>query len=309
MKVLCVGLMVCDLLVKPVDPKILKMDTCRAEAVDLKIGGDACNVAVNLQQLGISVKLMSAVGDDFFGRYIMESLTRQKLNTDLIHIYEHDETSRSAVLISENGDRCFISRKGACHRLQASGVTNEILKEFDILYIGSIGDLPGFESSGFADLLRRAKRLGLITVADVTGEADRSAMEKLKEAFPYLDVFLPSIREARNMTGATEAEACLKAFEREGIQRACIKMGEKGSGILENGALHIIPAYPADCVDTTGAGDAFAAGFIAGITLGCGDRKCCDIGNYVGSRVVEQIGAYAELENMETIIKQLTGEV
>lgn len=176
MRVLCVGLTVCDLLVKPVDPAVLKTDTCTADALDIRIGGDACNVAAALREMGVSVSLMSAVGDDFFGRYILECLREKKLGTDLVCIRE-EETARSAVLISSSGERCFISRKGACHKLRPADVTDKILAEFDILYIGSVGDLPEFEGKGLADLLARAGRLRLKTVLDVTGEVDGGSMK------------------------------------------------------------------------------------------------------------------------------------
>lgn len=308
MRVLCAGLMVCDLLIKPVDSSTLEMDTCTADALDIRIGGDACNVAVNLQEMGVSVSLMSAVGEDFFGRYIVDCLKEKNLSTDLIFTRK-EETARSAVLISNAGERCFVSRKGACHKLHPSDVTDKILKGFDILYIGSVGDLPEFEGKRLADLLMRARRLGLKTVLDVSGEVDGAVMNNLKEAFAHLDVFLPSIREARNMAGAAGAEECLKILESEQVRTVCIKMGEEGSGLLKNGKLHVIPPYRADCIDTTGAGDAFVSGFIAGITLGYDPEKCCALGNYVGSKTVEQIGAQVKLEKLETIVENLTVEV
>ncbi len=308
MRVLCVGLTVCDLLVKPVDRAVLKLDTCTADALTVNIGGDACNVAVNLREMGVSVSLMSAVGEDFFGRYIMDCLKEKDLGTDLIRTGK-EETARSAVLISNAGERCFISRKGACHKLRPSDVTDDILKDFDILYIGSVGDLPAFEGESLAGLFARAKRFGLKTVLDVTGEVDRTTMRNMKEAFAHLDVFLPSIREARNMTGAAEAEECLKILESEQVQTVCIKMGEAGSVLLRDGTLRRIPPYPADCADTTGAGDAFVSGFIAGITLGYDPEKCCALGNYAGSKAVEQLGAQVKLEKLETIVQNLTVEV
>lgn len=308
MRVLCVGLTVCDLLVKPVDSTVLELDTCTADALDISIGGDACNVAANLREMGVSVSLMSAVGEDFFGRYIVDCLREKNLGTDLICTGK-EETARSAVLISNAGERRFISRKGACHKLRPSDVTDDILREFDILYIGSVGDLPEFEGNGLTGLLARAKRLRLKTILDVTGEVNELTMKNMKEAFTHLDVFLPSIREARNMTGAADAEECLKILESEQVQTVCIKMGEEGSVLLREGKLHRIPPCHANCADTTGAGDAFVSGFIAGITLGYDPEKCCVLGNYAGGKAVEQLGAQVKLEKLETIVQNLTIEV
>ena len=308
MKVLCVGLMVCDVLVKPVSAEVLKMDTCTAESVDLKVGGDACNVAVNLQGLGADATLLSAVGDDFYGKFILDYLVQKGLDTDQI-LTRGRETSRTAVLISENGDRCFLSKKGACHQLSPEDVTDAILENFDVLYIGSIGDLPLFDRGNLAGLLARAKRLGLITALDVTGEVDGETLSRLEQAFPYLDLFLPSIREAQNMTGYREPEDCLRALADKKINTVCMKMGEKGSAFLKEGTLHLIPAFPACCVDTTGAGDAFVSGFLAAMTCRCTKEICCKVGNYTGGRAVEHLGAHVELGNIHDIIEKVTDEV
>lgn len=308
MKVLCVGLMVCDVLVKPVSAEVLKMDTCTAESVDLKVGGDACNVAVNLQGLGADATLLSAVGDDFYGKFILDYLVQKGLDTDQI-LTRGRETSRTAVLISENGDRCFLSKKGACHQLSPEDVTDAILENFDVLYIGSIGDLPQFDRGNLAGLLARAKRLGLITALDVTGEVDEETLSRMEQAFPYLDLCLPSIREAQNMTGCREPEDCLRALADKKINTVCMKMGAKGSAFLKEGTLSLIPAFPACCVDTTGAGDAFVSGFLAAMTCGGTKELCCRVGNYTGGRAVEHLGAHVELGNIQDIIEKVTDEV
>ena len=196
MRVLCVGLLVCDIVIKPVTKQTLEQDTSTADVIDITIGGDACNVARGLKQLGLDVSLMSIVGDDYWGKFILEQLSSSGLETKFIKCHT-PPTSISAVLVSVSGNRSFVSLKGSCHQLQPDDISDEILKEHEILYVGSAGDLPGFEYEPLRKLLARAKVLGLKTIMDLTGEITSSFLDCIKNSFEYLDAFVPSIREVK----------------------------------------------------------------------------------------------------------------
>ncbi len=304
MKVLCVGLMVCDIVVKPVDTDTFEKDTYTAENIEILVGGDAANVAYNINSLGLEVTLLSAVGSDFFADYILKHLKDNDLSTDYV-LRKEGITSKSAVLISDKGERAFISQKGACHNVTCEEVTEEILKSHDILYIGSAGDLPHFEGENLTALLQRARSLGLKTVLDVTGEVDQEWLKENKSALQYLDVFLPSIREAKRISGCKTEKDCLDFFASCGVKTTCIKLGKLGSCVLVNNEVMVIPPYDAKRVDTTGAGDSFVAGFIAGIISGLNETNCCKLGNYTGSITVSDIGAQVKLRPLSEILNKL----
>ena len=111
------------------------------------------------------------------------------------------------------------------------------------------------------------------------------------------------------MTGCREPEDCLRALADKKINTVCMKMGEKGAAFLKEDTLHLVPAFPARCVDTTGAGDAFVSGFLAAMARRCTREVCCRVGNYTGGRAVEHLGAHVELGNIDDIIKKVTDEV
>ena len=304
MRVLCVGLLVCDIVIKPVTKQTLEQDTSTADVIDITIGGDACNVARGLKQLGLDVSLMSIVGDDYWGKFILEQLSSSGLETKFIKCHT-PPTSISAVLVSDSGNRSFVSLKGSCHQLQPDDISDEILKEHEILYVGSAGDLPGFEYEPLRKLLARAKVLGLKTIMDLTGEITSSFLDCIKNSFEYLDAFVPSIREVKGLFSKETAEDCLRCMSSFGVKNSCIKLGDKGSEVLEDGRPIIIKPFPAICIDSTGAGDAFVAGYIAGMASGFSNRECCLIGNYTGGCAVTQIGADAHLGNLNEILRNL----
>ena len=104
MKILCVGLMVCDVLVKPVSGELFSKDHTMVDALELSVGGDAFNVASNLKALGVESRLVSAVGKDRIGRFVRETLEDMGLETDGIMDSEMP-TAATVVMISANGER------------------------------------------------------------------------------------------------------------------------------------------------------------------------------------------------------------
>ena len=128
-------------------------------------------------------------------------------------------------------------------------------------------------------------------------------LDKISEALPYLDIFMPSIAEAKKLAGVDdddgyrEIAARLKAL---GPKNIVVKLGNKGAYMLtENGEEMLAPTYTSiKPVDTTGAGDAFCAGFIAGLSLGKAYDECLRLGNAVGTSCVRKIGASAGILSM-----------
>lgn len=298
MKILCAGLAVCDILIKPVEDTCLKVDTSEVDTIKLKGGGDAFNVAVNLAALGVKSALAARIGKDMLGQAIMEQAANAGVDTNMV-LEAELPTSSSAVLIQKNGQRSFLSYKGACHTFSEKDISNETLKQYDCLYIGSAFDLPALDGMGMANLLKRAQKASLKTALDTTGEA--KDFELLRPALAYVNYFLPSIREALSLSKAKRAEDAANFFHIHGARTVIIKMGAEGCLISENGNQLKVPAYPAKVVDTTGAGDAFVAGFLAACCNGLSLRGCAALGNAAGAECVSKLGASGTLESYEQL--------
>ena len=302
-KVLCAGLMVCDILVKPVLPEFIGRDSAEVEHIGLAGGGDAFNVASNLAALGVPVSLASRAGNDELGAWLLNKVRARGIN-DHIPLLDGARTSTSVVAIRPDSERTFLLYRGACHTMPQEDVTDAMLARHDIFYLGSAFDLPGMDKcNGIATLLERARRQGLFTVLDLTTDLTPAHLDILKPALPWVSLFMPSRGEALGLTGKTNPADAARVFQSMGCGSVVVKLGAKGCLVLtdENCTTH--PAYPARVVDTTGAGDAFVAAFIAGLVKGLPMETCARLGNAAGSVCVTVIGANGALQNFEQLEK------
>lgn len=115
-------------------------------------------------------------------------------------------TSVTAVLIHPDGERNFVVQKGASQQLREEEISDELLKAYDMIYIGSACGLPELEGESLTRLLKRAKDLGRLTAMDITGEALQEKASQLLPALALLDYFLPSSYEAMELSGEKTPE-------------------------------------------------------------------------------------------------------
>lgn len=299
--ILCVGIAVCDVLIKPVSEETLKRDTSRAQFVKLLGGGDAFNAAGNMASLGAKVRLVSGVGRDELGDMLRGSLARQGVEAYLV---EKDEpTSAAAVLIRPDGERSFVSYHGASHQLSEPDIPDAVFEGAGTMYVGSANGLPGLDGEGTARLMRRAKSAGLITALDVTGEVSREKLEALSNILTHVDIFMPSRREACRLTGIGDPLEAARVFASLGPRTVVVKCGAEGCVALSEGAQYASPGFPAEVVDTTGAGDAFVSGFLAARERGYALPECLDFANAAGAVCVGRVGASGTLSGFDQLIR------
>ena len=304
MKVLCAGLTVCDLIFRPMSIEVLQRDTSTAQNIKLSGGGDAYNVAMNLSALGEKVDILTKIGTDDLGEYLFQKLEKGGIGVKWCKRVEIP-TSASGVFIKEDGERSFLSYKGACHSLCKEDFTTACLEEMEYLYLGSAFDLPELDGIGIAEVFKMAQCAGVKTILDTTGEPKVEDMTWFSKVLEHTDYFLPSLREAKLLTGQEKAEAAANTFLSCGVGTVVIKLGEQGSLLVDRESKKRIAAFPAKAVDTTGAGDAFVAGFIKGLTEGHTALQCAMYGNVLGSLAVEQLGASGHEYKKEEIERRL----
>ncbi len=304
MKVLCAGLTVCDLIFRPVSSEMLQRDTSTAEDIKLAGGGDAYNVAMNLSALGEKVELLTKIGTDDLGEYLLQKLKMAGIGVKWCKRV-NIPTSASGVFIKEDGERSFLSYKGACHSLEKVDFVQEVFIDIKYFYLGSAFDLPQLDKAGMAEVFANAQAAGIKTILDTTGEPEIKDMEWFSEVLKHTDYFLPSLREARLLTGRQIPEEAARSFLECGAKTVVVKLGEEGCLIRNSETEKRIPAFPTEAVDTTGAGDAFVAGFIRGLLQGFPLEQCAAYGNVIGSLAVETIGASGHEYKKEEIERRL----
>jgi len=305
MDVACLGLMVCDILVKPITKEILEKDSARVEFVKMCSGGDALNVAMILHKLGVDAGIIGQVGNDGFGRFLLDAAAEGGVDTRGVAVTDEYGTSTSVVMIHPDGERSFAYYGGATDMLHVNDVNFEIIRGAKALFVGSAFGLTALDGEGLTQILRKARAEGIATVLDVTGNPDADSMAMLRPALAYTDMFLPSYYEAKSMTGKDGAEEIARALMKAGVPLVVIKMGNRGCFICSNAEQLFVPAFPVDAVDTTGAGDSFVSGFLTGYLHGWPLHKCGRFANACGALCVLEAGATTGVKGFDQVMSLL----
>lgn len=163
--------------------------------------------------------------------------------------------------------------------------------------------MPGFDGQPTANVLKKAKGLGVTTALDTAWDSKGQWMKLLEPCLEYIDYAVPSIEEARMVTGKHDPADVAQVLMDRGVGTVALKMGSKGCYIKSADAELRIPIYKVDAVDANGAGDAFAAGFLAGLANGWDLERTGKFGNATGAFCVTALGATTGIKDQATIEK------
>ena len=207
------------------------------------------------------------------------------------------------VMVSADGERTFFHYLGANGELCYDDINFDIIREAKILHIAGAFLMPKFDGESTARVLKQARDLGIITSLDTAWDSRGNWMSLLEPCLHHLDIFMPSIEEARMITGKEEPSQISEFLLSYGIGTVALKMGENGSYIRTRDWETYVPIYKVQAVDATGAGDAFAAGFLAGVSKGWDYREAAKLANAVGACCTTAMGATAGIKNMQETLK------
>jgi sugar/nucleoside kinase (ribokinase family) len=309
-RVLCVGLVVCDVPLRPIPKTILEQDVCFIEVPEFSTGGDALNVAVTLTKLGLPAVLCGLVGKDTNGDFILKRLGELGVDTRGIGRHPRLGTVVSYILIEPGGERHFVVSNDLSAALTGDDVPDDLIAEADYVYFGSAMCMAAMDRGGAAALFEKARRLGKTTLVDTAGcdpSLGTAYWRKLLD--PMLretDVFMPSYEEAAVLTGRREPEGIREELASCGLQLLVIKLGAKGCYVTDFRDEWRIPAFDEfEPLDTTGAGDSFVGGFIRGLTEGWKPETAAVFANAVAGFNITRLGATGGVPDFETVLRYL----
>lgn len=303
MKMLCIGMMVCDTLLSPVPSNILTLDSVKIDKPSVCCGGDALNVAIGLAKLGNSVSVAGRVARDANGKFILNECNKYGIHASGVVYEEECATAASYALIDENGERHFLSEKSIFEKLSGEDISDEAIEETDMIYIGSAMAMRKMDEGGIKDVFLRAHRLGKMTVMDAAynlEDPERDWLSYLAPAFMETDVFFPSMDEAVKITGQTDPELIAECFKKFPMKAFGVKMGAKGCFVTDFKEKRFIKCPEGlPVVDTTGAGDSFMAGLMTGLARGFDVFSGSEFASCVASKNVGSIGGIAGIPDYE----------
>lgn len=302
-KILCVGSVTADIMVKPAD-SIPTPGTLRGvESISMHVGGCAANAAIDLAKLGVPVRLCCRLGQDQFGDFVLQTAREAGVDTSATVQAAEPGTTISVVCIQSGGERSFLYYPGSAGAFCIGDIPKGAADGCDIVFVAGAMILSSFDGEPCAAFLREMRGQGKFTVLDTGWDFEDVWLPKLAEALPFLDLFMPSYEEAVKLSGRTELPEIAGFFRERGVGRIVIKVGKDGAYLEENeGEGTLLPTYPNVPVkDTTGAGDAFCAGFLAGLAQDWDFQSCGAFANAAGTHCVMEIGASAGIKSLEDI--------
>lgn len=286
-----VGILVADHLCDPIPrvPEAGELILC--ERLPLSIGGCASNAAVDLARLGVNVGVVGCVGRDYFGRFVVDTLDAAGVNVQYVRQLDNVETSGTLIVNVQGQDRRFIHARGANGLLSADHVPLDELKRVKVLYVGGYLLMPSLEPRKLAGLFKLARSHGVKTVLDVVLPGPGEHWDALEPVLAETDLFLPNSDEAAVITHLADPIEQAERFRSAGAETVVITRGGSGSVLVSPREQLRAATYEMEYRGGTGSGDAFDAGFIAGLLAGEDNRGCLRWGSAVGASCVRSISA------------------
>jgi len=271
---------------------------------DIVSGGSASNTIVGLAQLGIKTGFLGRIGKDSYGEVYKNDLYKYNINA---HLTEADEASGVAsTFISKDGERTFGTYLGAAALLKAEDLKKEDFAGYDYFYI------EGYLVQNY-DLIRTAiqlaKNAGAKVILDMASfNIVEDSRDFLLEIIPqYVDIVFANQQEAETLLNLDVEETIGILAQRTEI--TIVKVGAKGSWIQKGEERVLVPALKVPCVDSTGAGDLYASGFLYGLINDYPLSVCGEIGTLLAGEVIQEVGAKISDRKWDKLKSQIAAMV
>ncbi len=304
-KVAAVGILVADVM-SPITEMPKRGELSRVASITAHNGGNAMTAALNLGRLGVESCLVGKVGDDIFGKFLIEKLIEGGVSTDGVKVDKMVQTSVSIVLL-DKGERSFLHCVGANATFSYEDVDFSVIEKADLVFVTGSFLMDTFDGEQTLRFLKKCKEMGKTTFLDVCWDAKGRWGEVINPALPYIDFFMPSIDEAKEISECDETpDEIADIFTSLGAKNIIIKLGSNGSYVRLCGECkgRVFPSKKVrDVVDTTGAGDSFCSGFLSGFARNLPIDECMSLANAAGALCVMKKGATSWVTNYEDLVK------
>ena len=306
-EVVIVGAAITDLQVYPVRKNIIDVASYPAEKMIWTVGGDALNEATIITRMGHSVRLVSSIGNDAAAQVILNHCKANHISTDYLKLDASKTTAINVGLIWEDGERTFINNKsGSLWTFSPEDIDIGALNDGKILSFASIFNSPNLDERFMISLFENARDHHIMICADMVAPKKGETLRDIEHALKYIDYFFPNYDEGRVLTGHDEPEEIADVLLKLGVKNVILKIGKRGCLVKNESESFIVSAYPdAKCIDTTGAGDNFASGFISGLLEGKTLHECAKMANCAASLAIEAVGATNGMNSREDFDSRL----
>ena len=260
-----IGLYILDVLGRPVTRIPDRGNVEFIDEIRLTVAGTAGGTVVDTAKLGLKSLAVGAVGDDEKADWLLLTLQKHGIDVSAMQRLKGVPTSATILNVRPNGDRPALHVRGASDHFDVPAAMYDQVFDTPIVHLGGTGLLKKLDGPASVVLLKEAKKRGCMVTFDLIA-ANAETAGIVRPLLPYIDYFMPSIEEAKDMSGRSTVEDCAKFYLGHGAKCCVFTLGGDGAYYAHSdGTSFKSPAYDVKVVDTTGCGDAFDAGFIAAL--------------------------------------------
>jgi sugar/nucleoside kinase (ribokinase family) len=298
------GACILDVLGRPVETIPPGQGSVRLAEIRATAAGTAAGPAVDLAKLGTSVRVIGALGDDLIGDIVAAAMARHGVDTAGLVRKKEAQTSATILPIRPNGERPALHVPGATRLFSRTDIDLEHITGSRALLIGAPDALAGLTGEELADVARTARSQGALVAVDVLHPGRPEDLDRLAPLLAVTDWFMPNGDQILALTGREEPTDAIKDVMALGTVAVAVTLGADGCMVAtrQDPAAMALPAIKVDVVDTTGCGDGFTAGLLAGLLAGATPQDAAWLGVACGSLVATGLGSDAGIEDLGQVL-------
>jgi sugar/nucleoside kinase (ribokinase family) len=305
------GAHILDVLGRPVEAIPPGQGSARLQEIRATAAGTAAGAGVDLAKLGASVHAIGALGDDLLGDIVVAAMARHGVDTSGLVRKHGAQTSATILPIRGNGQRPALHVPGATPLLELADIDLDRISNTRALLVGAPDALHGLTRDDLTKLAATARAGGAIVAVDVLHPGRPEDLERLAGLLSEADWFLPNADQLLALTGRQDLTEAIEDILALGTGGVAVTLGADGCQIASRDSPDSrtpfrLPALDVDVVDTTGCGDGFNAGMLAGLLLGADPVDAARLGLACGSLVATGLGSDAGIENFGQVLAFLS---
>ena len=269
----------------------------------LTIGSSSAIFACGAARLGLKVAFIGICGNDVFGRFMLDEMSSRGVDVSYVIVRDDGQTGLS-VILNQGSDRAILTHPGLIADLQASDITDELLRSARHVHVASYflqtklqPDLP--------NLFRRARSFGLTTSLDTNYDPSEQWLG-FEELLSVTNVFLPNEKEAVSLAGESNIDLAAGRLSSQ-VETLGVKLGADGALGVRNGEKVRVASIPVNVMDTVGAGDSFDAGFLYGYLNDWPLDKTLRLACICGALSTQRAGGTGGQPTLDKAMKYVSG--
>jgi ribokinase len=268
-----------------------KGEDALASTTEIHCGGSAANTAMALSRMGIEASLIARVGPDSWALKALHCLSEARVIPTSLQRDPAAMTGLMYVVVTPDGERTILGHRGANVFTDPNQIQEEEIQGAILFHLSGYALLADPQRSAALLALEMACRHGLTVTLDPGMSVPQAALDEMRALLPAVNILMPSLVEARQLTDSNTPEDCARALLDRGVEVVALKLGREGCLVGSDQGFFRVPAFAVEARDTTGAGDSFAAGFVAGFLGGLDWVGAGVLGNAMGALAAAQVGA------------------